>query len=324
VRVLRWLASRELMLLLLGGWVLLYVSYSVWSQEALATFMKRLGSDRAFQVPFALLLLSLTLQLLKGLRRQRGLLRRLLWAPLPLGVLVFLTGVLLSAVFRLQEWRLLGEGDFVSPPWQTIHYRLERIEPALKEETLQSVGATPQVFQYEPKVLLSTEGERFSVGVFPPRRIHGTYYHILDFGLAPRVRFFQGHRLKQEGYLALRLLPPGARDSFRVSFLPYAFNIRIVPQEVLKEGKEEVAVYNLRRPTYELEVLRGDELVLRARSAQEVAFEGLRVQFLEPSYWVVLEMVRDPGLLPMAAGLALFALGIPLRAALGLWRLLFP
>lgn len=316
-------SSKGLLLFLLGGWIFFYVTYAVFSKEAFAFFMLGLKEKLYIQLPFAAFIASLGLY---SLRRAAELgkspLRLALWLPLSIGFVVFLSGALMSAALRQEEKRLVGEGDIYSPPWrQSVSYEVKKIIPGIKDETFKSERSEGGLFSYEPKVVLAGEdldrGREYNVGVFPPRRINGVYYHILQFGLAPGVRIYGGQGLLDEGILALRLLPPGVEDEFRLQSLPHLFRLKIAPERVEKKGESSVAFYNLKRPTYEVEVIKGDETVSEGTSSRAIDFDGAyRLEFDPPGYWVWLEVVEDPGVLPLAAGIFLIALGLPLRVFL--------
>lgn len=330
-RAMGFLASRELLLVLGGAWVVFYVSYSVFSTEAFAAFIKGLGWNPLFQIPFALFILSLILySAVRGAACFReGRLRFLLWVPLSLGVVAFLSGVLVSSAFRVKQWRTVGPGDVIGPEWREggFSYVVDKLSPNIKERTFRTEGAEGAVFTHEPKITLARKdrgrpfGRQYEVGVFPPARIDGVYYHILDFGLAPAVRFSQDGRVINEGYLAVRILPPGAVENFRVEGLPYSFNLKILPEEVEDKKDHKISYYNLKRPTYGLEAVKGDEIVGRGASAEAVRFEDIEARFMGLSYWALVEAVQDPGVPAMAAGLALIALGLPMRGMLFFVRL---
>jgi hypothetical protein len=116
-----------------------------------------------------------------------------------------------------------------------------------------------------------------------------------------------------EGYVMLRILPPGAQDSFDISPFPYNFSVRIAPEKVLRKGDARLKLYNLNRLAYEVEVRRGDNTLFEGDTSEgRVVFEGAELSFMKPTYWVLLEVVKDPGRPVLLWGIAIMAAGLPL------------
>jgi hypothetical protein len=307
------LSSKELLLWLLGAWVLYYVTSAFLLNEAFATFVQGLRSSFLIRIPYILLIVSGFLNIVRVVtqRWQKGRAYALLSMVLPFGAVVFLTGFFLSAGYRQAMWVQVGEGQMVSPPWAGLTLQVEQIKPALNTETLQS-EMDSDIFAFEPEVVLFDGTREHVVGAFPPTQIGDTYYHILNFGLAPGVRLKKGGRVLEEGYVMLGILPPGAQDSFDIRPLPYNFSVRIAPEKVLQKGDARMKLYNLDRLTYEVEVRRGDKTLFEGSTSDErVVFEGTELSFMEPTYWVLLDVVKDPGRPVLLWGLAIAMVGLP-------------
>jgi|Deesub1362A_J573_1020465.scaffolds.fasta_scaffold00013_223 hypothetical protein len=320
---IRIVSSKEFLLWLIGGWIVYYVTLAVWSKEAFATFVVSLDNNLLVQVLFIVFLLSAVLNLIRAgvSRYKRGRWAVAFWVLLPLGVFVFMLGFFISVNFRQMEQSLVGEGDIVKTRWQEKVYTVRQIESALKEE-LFYIDSDTGIFQYEPRIVLDDGKERFEVGVFPPKKIHGTYYHILNFGLAPGVRLSQGEKVLSEGYMALRILPPGAEDSFEIPFYPYRFSVRIVPEKTVEKGTVKAKTYNLKSPLYEVTVRKGEDILFAGVSTDGVEFDGFTLSFFEPTYWVLLETAKNPGLAVMVSGIFLIAAGVPLRMLLIIYKII--
>lgn len=326
-KVFQAFSSREFLIWLIGGWLVYYVTTAIWSQEAFAHFISDLGSRRALQVPYVVFLFGLLLNIIRGVGlsvRRRGYVSAFFKVFLPVGILVFLTGFFMSATMRQSSQLLTGEGDQIKPAWVKRGYFLKEIKPALKDETLDTEGELGRVFTHEPQVVLERQGREFNVGVFPPVNIEGTYYHILNFGIAPGVvlrkedtvdkkgRPVKGE-LVDEGYMALRILPPGAQDKFRFQDQPYDFSLSIAPGKVVKKGPASVNVYSLKDPLYNVRVYRAGREIFSGNSRDGITFDGLTLTFFKPTYWLILDIARDPGYPVLLAGMLLLALGLPLR-----------
>ncbi len=323
------LSSKALLIWLVGGWVVYYVTLAVWSKEAFAGFISGLGKNPLIQAPYIVFLVCLLLNIIRvGLRApsvarplrkgprapaQQGLLRLLLWIFLPLGVFLFLTGYFVSATLRKEAQFLVGGGEVVKASPKD-EYRVKEVIPALDEETFTSAGQEAWVFQYEPRVVLSRGDEDFEVGAFPPKRIRGVYFHILNFGIAPGVRLSEDGSVLQEGYAALRLLPPGSEDDFELPPF-YKVSLRLAPERTIEKGAQSIKLYSLKSPSYETTVYKGQEVLFEGNSKDGIGFEGRTLTFFEPGYWVLLVMVKDPGVMPIVAGIFFILVGIPLVAA---------
>jgi hypothetical protein len=306
-------SSKGFLLCLVGLWVIYYVTFAVWSKEAFARFVTALNSNPLAQAFFIILLISAFLNLLRAsVRRFReSRLMFSLWILLPAGLMVFLTGFFMSAAFRQHEWLVKGDGEIVQPKWQEKPYVVSAIIPSLKDEML-DIDSGSGIFQYEPKVVLDTEEGMAKVGVFPPRNIGGTYYHVLQFGMAPGIRLLDGEEVLQEGHMLQRILPPGAQDGFSLPPHPYRFFLRIAPDRTVTKGRTKAKVYNIRNPSYVVTVLKGENTIFEGDSRQGVEFDGLSLTFTEPTYWVLIEAAKDPGLAVIVCGVALVAAGAPL------------
>lgn len=314
-KMINLLSSKVFLIWLIAIWVVSYVSYAVWSKEAFAFFMIGLRKNPAIQIPYAVFLLSLLLNIIRGSVsrfKKRGLFYLSLWIILPAGIFVFLAGYFISGTLRQSQWLLIGEGDIVKPAWSDKGYAVRKIIPSLKEETL-NTEMEAGIFAYEPKVILSSREKDFEVGAFPPKKIDGTYYHILNFGLAPSVRLSDKKGLLNEGYTALRILPPPSEDSFEMPAYPYRFSIRLAPERILKKGDLTAKLYSLKSPSYEVVVYKGQDIIFEGSSKEGINFDGLTLTFFDLTYWVLLDIVKNPGIIAIIVGLFLISFGIPLR-----------
>jgi hypothetical protein len=134
------LSSKELLLWLLGAWVLYYVTSAFLLDEAFATFVHGLRASFLIRIPYVLLIVSGFLNVVRVVRQRwhRGRAYALLSVVLPFGVVVFLAGFLLSASYRQTLWVQVGEGQVVTPPWAAQTLEVGPIKPSLDTETLQS------------------------------------------------------------------------------------------------------------------------------------------------------------------------------------------
>jgi len=307
------LSSKEMLLWLAGGWIIAYVSVAVTIGEAFGRIVNAMSTSMAARVPFALFVVCLLLHTVRifGRRWKAGRMVALTAVILPLGLVIFLSGFFTSAVYRQTMWIQVGQGQMVSPPWDNRTVHVGEISPALEHKTLQSEDSG-LIFAFEPKVKLSDDSAQYTVGAFPPTRIGNSYYHILNFGLAPGVKLQRGDKTVEQGYVMLQLLPPGAEDGFELKPLPYFFNLRIAPEKIVEKGDARMKLYDLDHLAYEVRIRRGDDVVFEGSSADgPVSFEGMDMSFSEPTYWVLLDVVKDPGRTVLIWGLAIIGVGLP-------------
>lgn len=305
------LSSTAALIWLITGWVIYYVTNAVWSKEAFAKFIGGLSNNPLLQIPYIVFLICLVLNIIRAGREKfkSEIIGFLLWVFAPIGIFIFLSGYFVSSALRAQEWQLAGEGDSVIAPWQKEGLKVLRIDSSLKPEILDIQEEEGSFFAYEPKIILSDGVKEYAVGVFPPKKIKGTYYHILNFGLGPGIRLLnpEGAIIK-EGFLALRILPPGAIDNFEIA--PYRFSIRLAPDRFIKKGNTEVKVFSLVNPSYNVSVYKGEELIFEGDSKDAILFDNIRVEFTPPTYWTYLEVVKDPGMGLILLGIALIFIGV--------------
>jgi hypothetical protein len=310
------LSSREFLAWIIGGWILCYASSMIWTKESFAYFMTGLGSNIFIQTLFVLFLISGYLNLIRSsiCKFKKSRWKFFAGVLLPLGILLFFTGFFISAATRQFDWILVGTGDFIKPKWSSEQYRVEAIDPGVKERFLDidTEYAGKGLFKYEPKVTVRDSASAlFEIGAFPPAKINDTYYHILNFGLAPGMSISRGDEVQAEGYMALRMLMPGSSDSFEIQPLPYKFIISLEPERIISKGKTEAAEYNIREPNYRVRVYEAETLIAETVSKEGIEFRNHKLTFSGTDFWVQLEVVKDYGYPVILAGILISLIGIP-------------
>jgi hypothetical protein len=308
------LSSKVFLLWIIGGWIVYYVSSAIWTKEVFASFVMGIEKSPFIQIPFILFLISGYLNLLRASRDifKKGKIQFLAWVFLPAGILLFFTGFFLSIYMRQSGQRIMGEGDILKPPWSSESYSITKIEPGLKESSL-DIDADKGIFAYEPKLtILDKNSNSFEVGAFPPTKIDNTYYHILNFGIAPGIRLLQGSNTRDEGYMPLRILAPGSSDYFEIPPHPYRFLISMEPERTFQKGNLYVSQFNLKKPIYRVRVFKGEKIIAQGDSKQGIHFDDFTLYFFEPTFWILLEAVRDPGVPVILSGILLVIIGVPM------------
>lgn len=321
-------SSPVLLAWLVGGWVVYYVMLSIWNAEAFAFFVGRLRSSFFVQLPFVLFLASGFLNLAKTsvrLWRRTGL-SGVLFVVLPLGGLIFLSGLFVSIATREFDWLAVAEGHVVQTRWDGASYRVTAIDDGLRDRFLDSDvsgEAGTGFFEYEPRITLQDSSSRSKdIGAFPPARIGSTYFHILNFGLAPGVRLLERGRVKDEGYIPLKILMPGSSDYFEIPNYPYRFVFSIEPERTFQKGRITASEFNVRKPLYKVKVFEGERVIAEEVSKKGISFDGFALEFLQPTTWVQLEAVKDPGVPLVLGGIIIAFGGVPAAVLAALCRLI--
>ena len=307
-------SSKVFLLWMIGGWIVYYVLSSIWMEEAFGGFAAGIGKNPLIQIPFVIFLIAGYLNLIRASMKvlKKGKVQFFAWIILPLGLLIFFTGFFLSLCFRESGQRMIGEGDIIKPPWVKETYRVTGIEPGLKE-SLPDSDMDKSFFLHEPKLtLMDKNSDSHSVGAFPPVNIDGTYYHILNFGIAPGIKLFQGSNNRFAGYKPLRILSPGKSDFFEIQPYPYRFLVSLEPERTFQKGGSNLSEFNISKPVYRARVFRGEKVIAEGDSRGGIHFDGFRLFFVEHTFWALLEAAKDPGLPVLRLGILLIAAGIPL------------
>lgn len=206
---------------------------------------------------------------------------------------------------------MIGEGDIIKPPWVKGTYHVTDIDPGLKGR-LSATGTDSSIFLREPIVTLTDKNSRsFKVGTFPPVKIDDTYYHILNFGIAPGIKLFQGGTLRFADYKPLNILSPGKGDSFDIRPYPYRFFVIMEPEQTFREDQGYTSEFNIEKPFYRMTVFMGDRIIAEGDTKKGVRFGNFRLYFTDQTYWIILEAAKDPGMPVLRLGILLIFIGIP-------------
>lgn len=287
------LGSKTATLILSSMFVLYYLTVAVWSKEAFASIVKGLSSNFGFQVWYVLLLLNVAIRSIRAASRLRHhRVMMLLRLPLYAGVVLFLLFFFLSLNARERRLLVVGEGDIISLPWDEMPLRVEHVVPALERNSLKTKDSA--IFDYEPGlVLMDAVGNRYDIGAFPATRVGRGYMHVLNFGIGPGVELKKDGETLMKGEVALRLTPFGSVDTFE--FSPYVVYMSILPSRTIKKGGETAREYDLSKPLYHVEIVKGEQVVAKGDTDTAISFEnGMTLSFLTPADWVLLEAVYDP------------------------------
>ena len=306
------LSSKAFLLWLIGGWLIYYVSSAIWMEEAFAFFVSGVEKNILIQLHFVLFIISGYLNIVRVFedKLQHSKIGFIAWFMLSLGVMLYFSGFFLSLNLRASDNRLVGEGDLLKLPWSTENYRISSVMPGLKDHY--EITDITGVLEQEPKIgITDSSSKSYEIGAYPPVRIGGTYMHILNFGFAPGVRFYRNEAILNEGYMALRLLPPGRSDFFDLRPHPYRFLVSLRPDHVDSTVQGHETVFNLKAPMYDTRVFSGEKIIAEDNSETGVVFDDYRLQFYKHKYWVQLESAKDPGIPVMRFGIYLLVFGIP-------------
>lgn len=309
-KIIEFLGSKALTLWLAGIFIGYYVTIAVWSREAFAHLVQNLSDSNLLRALYLLVAVNITLRIIHTMRA--------LWPakfvfffrlPLYAGVFLLLFTFFLSVNFRQNTWLLAGEGDIISAPWERNVLRVAGIRPALERNALKTEDSL--IFSSEPAItLLDEKGTSHTIGAFPPRLVGSTYMHILNFGIGPGVELRREKSILSQGYVALRLTPFGKVDKFELPPSPYTFYLSILPNRIIKKGKETAREYNLEKPMYGIEIVKGDKMIAKGETDDTIRFDqGMSLAFHPPSDWVLLDVAYDPFLPLFVIGLIMTGAG---------------
>jgi hypothetical protein len=320
---IRVLSSKACLLWLTGGWILYYVSSAIWMEEAFGFFVYGVKSNPFIQIPFLLFLVSGYLNLFRVFKDKfRGKkLGFISWLMISIGVLLYFTGFFLSINVRQYDNRLVGVGHSLKLPWSTDTYNFSSVDPGLKDSFKKSDA--DGILAYEPKITMTnSSANSYRIGAYPPVSIDGTYFHILNYGLAPGVRFYDKGTLVNEGYMPLRILPPGRSDYFEMRPYPFRFLIFLAPDYTEHGGHHPEPVFNLKKPVYNTRVFSGERMIAEGDSMEGLSFNGYNLSYFEPTYWIQLESAKDPGMPVMRFGIFILVFGVPMYILRVIWSLI--
>lgn len=311
-RIRSFLGSPTLTAWLVGLFVLYYLTMAVWLDEAFSRYVGHLSSGVVFRLFFLCFLVNTALRVADHIAHLRGRPARLLLRlPLLLGLVLVLATFFLSLNVRQLQWtQPVGKDDPIVLPWETERFRIIAVEPALAKRALRT-DAT-RIFDFEPAItIVGSDGRPRTIGAFPPRKAGKTYLHVLTFGLGPDIELKKGNEVLGRGFVALRLVPFGSADTFSLAGQPYQFSLSVLPNRMTQKGTETARSYDLDRPRYQLEVVKGDQMIAKEETEGSVSFDGdMTISFFPPSDWVIVEAVRDPFLPWFAFSLLLLACGV--------------
>jgi len=299
------------------GWLSSYVVSAVWTNEAFGTFVGELSGSRALKIMCASFLVCGAGNLVRASRARlkTGTLYFLLWVILPAGLLLYGTAFFLSLSSRQAGNMILGEGDPFKPPWSSAEYRVSKINLGMPDKFLDiDFEKGSGIFQYEPRITLQNGlGAESTVGAFPPASYDGTYFHILNFGIAPKVTVKEVGVVISESYAPLRIIVPGTTDNLSIPTVPFRFQIGMEPVRIIEKGSVKAAEFSLHSPRYSIRVYDGEKIIAEKRGVGELQFDRFEVLLGEPAAWVQVEAVRDPWHMLLVAGLLMTAAGALIR-----------
>ncbi len=312
--------------ILIGAWIFYYISLFTWSEEPLARFMAGLKNNIFFQILFVIFLMTLIANSLFSLieHKKRLSLYYILISFLPFGVIIFFAGFFLSAVMRNDTLILTGKDDTIRVPWSGKEYYVMDVKPSIKKNFLdiELEGDSP-ILSHEPEILITDFKKPYRIGVYPPVRIDGTFFHILNYGIAPSIRLkdLKGNIIL-EGDFAMNLLPPGNIDYAFLGELPYRITLKLLPSGEIKKGRTVAKTYNLDDNLYELKIFRIKSknepgiLIKEAVTLKPIGFDNYLLEITGHTYWVLLEIVRDDAVYLIGAGMVIIFTGLIIRLIL--------
>jgi hypothetical protein len=309
-KIYDFLSSKTLTVWLVGLFVMYYLTFAVWFEEAFGTFIMGLSSNNIVRSLYIIFLINIISRITGAIKcNLADTFKLFLRLPLYIGIILFFVTSFLSANVRHNRWLIVGEGDTVGLQWEREQFMVTKIDPAIKKKLLRTDDSL--IFDYEPVITLMDRNRfLYKVGAFPPEKVSSTYMHILNFGIAPGVELRKGDAVLSKGYVIQRIIPFGATDSFEMEPVSYKFYLRILPNEVVKKGSETARNYDMDKPKYGIEIVQGDRKIFEGESDVSVSFDDdMTLRFFTPTNWIMLEAVYDPFYLWFIVSLVLLIMG---------------
>ncbi len=319
------ITSKVFMLWMTGCGLIYYVLSAIWVKEAFGTFVMQLRDNVFMQVFFILFLICGYGNFMRASISvfKRNKLRFCAWILLAGGVLLFVSGFFMSASMRESGQLIVGEGNLVNPPWSSNSYIITSIDPGLKDR-FSNTDIHQSIFAYQPAITLEEKASgSHIVGAFPPARLGDTFYHILNFGIAPEIELLRNGQSQRKGFMPLRILVPGSIDFFELTPLPYRFLVTIEPEKTVQKGRSFVSEFNFKKPLFGVTVYKGERIIAEGTSESDIRFDGFSLRFGGSTFWAQLEAVKDMGVNFIHVGIVLIIIGIPiylLVLIMGLFR----
>ena len=295
-------------------WVLNYVTVALWWDEAFARFVM---AHRSNLLVLSMSVITVAVILVIFLRyavsgfKARGSGKFVLWLVLPLGVLLYLVGFVASAGFGQGQFFMIQEGQEFSTPWNNRAYVMESIDADIVKNYFEAENRIG-ILRSEPHATFSSGKVRHTTGAFPPTSFKGSWFHMLDFGVAPGFELFEDGQSVLKGNVNMRLLPPGREDALHIEGLPYSIYMRLAPERILEEKGQKLKVYDLVLPKYFVRVEKAGQVVFEGDSTHLVEFDEFILQVHPDRKWVWLEVRHGIGTPLVWAGFILMGIGLPL------------
>ena len=111
--------------------------------------------------------------------------------------------------------------------------------------------------------------------------------------------------------MILRIIRPGSSDFFEIPPYPYRYLVSMEPEKTMQQGHMKTSQFNLKDPVFNVRVFQGDKVVAEGDPGKGIIMDNMTLYFFKPTFWVLLEAVKDPGVPVMHAGILFIIFGIP-------------
>lgn len=249
----------------------------------------------------------------------RGMLSFLPGTLFRMGVVLFLAAALASATLRRSERFVLHEGESVASFGRTM--TLTSVRTDLREDFLQ-VGEESTLRLERVSAEIRIGGRTRTVTSYAPERDGALYYRVVHLGYAQPIEV-KGVRKPQKMTMDLDILPPGKNAVLSLPEDDRFLTVSLEPERTITKGILKGRQFDLRHPRYRVVVLKGKKQreanLLVLRPGEQGTSGGLRLSLGEDSVYVALEVVRDPALFWVRAGLFLTLAGLSLLFTRPFW-----
>jgi len=254
----------------------------------------------------------------RGFRRVTGAWSFLPGTVLRAGLVLTLAGLLVSSHTRKVYETSLREGERKDILGSSV--TVMKIDAALPEDFLQ-VGDDSTFRLENLAVRVESGGREHAVTPGFPSRFNGLFWRVRHLGIAQPLAFsMRSMRIDQT--VDLNVLPPGRTDVVPLPGGDRFLTFSLDPEKVITKGLMTGRQYDLAHPAYRvvLQAGRGGRPEgRRVRPGGRFELGDATLSLGTPGLFVRLQVVSDPALLLLSAGIAIFLAGTAAMVSRFFW-----
>lgn len=329
-RIYKALSSRSLSIFLLVSVVVWAIFLGAWAVLSPPHVVQAIAELAPFWILGGALVINLLFCMITIFSLVRRRLSTLGTIIFHFSIIVVLAGFMVSKYTRFTGNTIVARGqifrgtpkEYMPPLYgprakkaPQISFGMMKIEPEFYQDMLLFTSLKAQIGYPE-----FIDGKAFPnsawIKINKPVFMGLTSVRLIGYGFAPLfiIKDYTGKEI-DGGFVNLRSFPPGMEDFIIPQFLPYKIFVRIFPDATVKDGKVINRTNNLVSPVVVARVVRG-KLVLfdgPLQQGESAKFEGFELLFPEIRGWGEVQIIHDPGMPVILAGLVLLIIGLSIK-----------